>query len=69
MEEDQTQYAEVSKNFIMEGQQLADEEQGDPDNNHNSLHTPLLKRNLTLSSSPLAMVGAKVSHIESLDYE
>ncbi|KAL4581523.1 hypothetical protein LXL04_006045 [Taraxacum kok-saghyz] len=35
----------------------------------NSLHQPLLKRNLTLSSSPLALVGAKVSYIESLDYE
>ncbi|CAI9090201.1 OLC1v1024927C1 [Oldenlandia corymbosa var. corymbosa] len=36
----------------------------------NSLHQPLLlKRNKTLSSSPLAMVGAKVSYIESLDYE
>ncbi|KAL8159794.1 LOW QUALITY PROTEIN: hypothetical protein V2J09_001331 [Rumex salicifolius] len=29
----------------------------------------LLKRHRTLSSSPLAMVGAKVAHIESLDYE
>lgn len=67
MEEDQTQFAQAPNNLIMEGQE-ADEEQGDPHNN-NSLHTPLLKRNLTLSSTPLAMVGAKVSHIESLDYE
>ena len=36
---------------------------------NNSLHQPLLKRNATLSASHLAMVGAKVSHIESLDYE
>ncbi|KNA10255.1 hypothetical protein SOVF_146180 [Spinacia oleracea] len=34
-----------------------------------SLNQPLLKRNRTLSASHLAMVGAKVSHIESLDYE
>ncbi|KAJ3671890.1 hypothetical protein LUZ60_007969 [Juncus effusus] len=36
-----------------------------------TLHTPLLKkrRNGGLSASHLAMVGAKVSHIESLDYE
>lgn len=62
MEEEQTQ----ATRSYMEGQE-ADEEQGDPGSN--SLHTPLLKRNLTLSSNPLAMVGAKVSHIESLDYE
>lgn len=65
MVEEQSQLAEPARND-MEGQQ-ADEEQGNPENN--SLHRPLLKRNLTLSSSPLAMVGAKVSHIESLDYE
>ncbi|KAL8167144.1 hypothetical protein V2J09_008643 [Rumex salicifolius] len=36
----------------------------------NCLREPLLlKRHRTLSSSPLAMVGAKVAHIESLDYE
>lgn len=36
----------------------------------NALTEPLLKRNRTLSASGhLAMVGAKVSHIESLDYE
>lgn len=43
------------------------EEGGDLENN--TLHQPLLKRNRTLSSNPLALVGAKVSHIESLDYE
>lgn len=42
---------------------------GEPDVESNSLHQPLLKRNRTLSASHLAMVGAKVSYIESLDYE
>ncbi|KAJ0053700.1 hypothetical protein Pint_02987 [Pistacia integerrima] len=45
----------------------AHEEERDPESN--SLHQPLLKRSRTLSSNPLALVGAKVSHIESLDYE
>lgn len=40
----------------------------DPES-HNSMEQPLLKRHRTLSSVPLAMVGAKVSYIESLDYE
>ncbi|KAL0344124.1 UNVERIFIED_CONTAM: Chloride channel protein CLC-b [Sesamum angustifolium] len=44
-----------------------EEEEDDPE--CNNLHQPLLKRNRTLSSSPLAIVGAKVSYIESLDYE
>lgn len=66
MMEDPNQYAETAETTAMVGQ--ADEEAGrDPESN--SLHQPLLKRNRTLSSSPLAMVGAKVSHIESLDYE
>lgn len=43
------------------------EEDRDPESN--TLRQPLLKRNRTLSSSPFALVGAKVSHIESLDYE
>ncbi|WOG83917.1 hypothetical protein DCAR_0103095 [Daucus carota subsp. sativus] len=64
MDEEQTG---ASNNYMEE--EAADTEQGDSENN--SLHTPLLKRNgnLTLSSTPLATVGAKVSHIESLDYE
>ncbi|KAM7268199.1 hypothetical protein ACFE04_010365 [Oxalis oulophora] len=38
--------------------------------NCNALQQPLLlKRNRTLSSNPLALVGAKVAYIESLDYE
>ncbi|KAH6813778.1 chloride channel B [Perilla frutescens var. frutescens] len=44
-------------------------EEDDNDPESNDFHQPLLKRNRTLSSSPLAIVGAKVSHIESLDYE
>ncbi|KAL0377300.1 UNVERIFIED_CONTAM: Chloride channel protein CLC-a [Sesamum radiatum] len=49
----------------MEGPE--EEEEDDPE--CNNLHHSLLKRNRTLSSSPLAIVGAKVSYIESLDYE
>ncbi|KAK0590180.1 hypothetical protein LWI29_023623 [Acer saccharum] len=46
------------------------EEEVDPESNCSVLHQPLLlKRNKTLSSNPLALVGTKVSHIESLDYE
>ncbi|CAL0299181.1 unnamed protein product [Lupinus luteus] len=43
-------------------------EERDPE--HNPLNEPLLiKRNRTLSGNPLALVGSKVSYIESLDYE
>ncbi|KAK7380843.1 hypothetical protein VNO78_33362 [Psophocarpus tetragonolobus] len=42
-------------------------EERDPESN--PLNEPLLKRNRTLSGNPLALVGAKVSYIESLDYE
>ncbi|KAF0887983.1 hypothetical protein E2562_006905 [Oryza meyeriana var. granulata] len=44
----------------------------DPESTGNgisSLEQPLLKRSNTLTASHLAMVGAKVSRIESLDYE
>ncbi|KAJ8566905.1 hypothetical protein K7X08_019113 [Anisodus acutangulus] len=51
----------------MEGQHNNEEER-DTESSY-SLHQPLLKRNRTLSSTPQAIVGAKVSHIESLDYE
>ncbi|KAK6912987.1 CBS domain [Dillenia turbinata] len=44
-----------------------DGEERDPE--ANPLNEPLLKRSRTISSSHLAMVGAKVSRIESLDYE
>lgn len=37
-------------------------EERDPESN--PLNEPLLKRNRTLSSNPLALVGAKVSYIE-----
>ncbi|KAL5581360.1 hypothetical protein UlMin_013802 [Ulmus minor] len=47
---------------------LQDLEERDPESN--PLNQPLLlKRSRTLSSNPLAIVGAKVSKIESLDYE
>lgn len=64
MEEEPTQ----ASNHYMEGQEEVDLEERDPESNP-PLHRPLLKRNLTLSSTPLALVGAQVSHIESLDYE
>ena len=42
----------------------------DPGSNGiSSLEQPLLKRSNTLTASHLAIVGAKVSHIESLDSE
>lgn len=65
MEELSNQVAEAATNNHVPVEQ--DDEERDPESN--SLHQPLLKRNRTLSSSPLAMVGAKVSYIESLDYE
>ncbi|KAL2320287.1 hypothetical protein Fmac_029256 [Flemingia macrophylla] len=39
------------------------------DTENNPLNEPLLKRSRTLSSNPLALIGEKVSYIESLDYE
>lgn len=65
MEEDPNRVAEESSPNGMAGEE--DEEERDPESN--SLNQPLLKRHRTLSSNPLAMVGAKVAHIESLDYE
>ena len=42
----------------------------DPGSNGiNPLEQPLLRRSNTLTASHYAIVGAKVSHIESLDYE
>lgn len=68
-EEDSSKVAETATEDSMEGEASpsADENERDPESN--SIHQPLLRRNRTLSSNPLAMVGAKVSHIESLDYE
>ena len=67
MEEDSSQLAKPETPHNMEAEAEADEEERDTESN--SLRQPLLKRNRTLSSSPLALVGANVSHIESLDYE
>ncbi|KAK9272851.1 hypothetical protein L1049_003229 [Liquidambar formosana] len=66
MKEDSSQFAETFTTEDMEGG-ITNENGRDPESN--SLNQPLLKRNRTLSSSPLALIGAKVSHIESLDYE
>ncbi|CAL5370261.1 unnamed protein product [Camellia sinensis] len=65
MEEDLNQSAKETTTYNMEAQE--NEVENDPESN--SLHQPLIKRKQTLSSTPLAMVGAKVSHIESLDYD
>ncbi|KAK2451417.1 chloride channel protein CLC-c [Trifolium repens] len=51
----------------MEEEEFERVEERDPE--RNPMNEPLLKRNRTLSSNPLALVGAKVSYIESLDYE
>ncbi|VAI43201.1 unnamed protein product [Triticum turgidum subsp. durum] len=45
------------------------EDPGSAGNGISSLEQPLLKKSNTLTANHLAMVGAKVSHIESLDYE
>ncbi|PON61323.1 Chloride channel [Parasponia andersonii] len=65
MEQDSKQYVAEAAGPHMEEE--ADLEARDPESN--SLSQPLLKRNRTLSFNPLAIVGTKVSHIESLDYE
>ncbi|KAF7819438.1 Chloride channel protein CLC-b [Senna tora] len=54
---------------IMKSCNVIEEQEEERDPESNSLNQPLLKRNRTLSSTPLALVGAKVSYIESLDYE
>ncbi|XP_019185725.1 PREDICTED: chloride channel protein CLC-b-like isoform X2 [Ipomoea nil] len=59
----------MSMEFAGAGSTNEMEGQADDDPESNSLHRPLLKRNRTLSSTPVAMIGAKVSPIESLDYE
>ncbi|XP_041007964.1 chloride channel protein CLC-b-like [Juglans microcarpa x Juglans regia] len=65
MEEEFSQVTAAKATPNMEGE--VDEEERDPE--INPLNQSLLKRSRTLSSTPLAMVGAKVSYIESLDYE
>ncbi|KAG2261405.1 hypothetical protein Bca52824_068484 [Brassica carinata] len=62
MEEDLNQIVNNSSSYNGE-----EEQQGDPESN--TLNQPLVKANRTLSSTPLALVGTKVSYIESLDYE
>ncbi|CAJ2637192.1 unnamed protein product [Trifolium pratense] len=57
----------TSMNGNMEEEEFEGVEERDPE--RNPVNEPLLKRNRTLSSNPLALVGAKVSYIESLDYE
>nr|XP_043614679.1 chloride channel protein CLC-a-like [Erigeron canadensis] len=64
MEKDAEKVAENSKKT-----EQATNHQQETDPESNSLQQPLLKRNTTLSSSPLALIGTKVSYIESLDYE
>lgn len=60
----------ATKNIKMEEEVEREEEEQeiDPESN-NPLNQRLIKRSRTLSSSPLALVGEKVSYIESLDYE
>ncbi|KAG6384122.1 hypothetical protein SASPL_156077 [Salvia splendens] len=65
--EELNRIAESEAESIERSQQEEIDGFNDPESN--DLHQPLLKRNRTLSSSPLAIVGTKVSHIESLDYE
>ncbi|KAE8021341.1 hypothetical protein FH972_007239 [Carpinus fangiana] len=65
MEEESRKFTEADATHKMEG--AADGEEIDPESD--PLNEPLLKRSRTISSNALAMVGAKVSHIESLDYE
>ncbi|BAT84816.1 hypothetical protein LR48_Vigan03g181200 [Vigna angularis] len=66
MGEDSREFGESTKiNDKME--EVEREEEIDPESN--PLNEPLLKRNRTLSSNPLALIGEKVSYIESLDYE
>ncbi|XP_041004968.1 chloride channel protein CLC-b [Juglans microcarpa x Juglans regia] len=65
MEEESSQVVDHTK--TIHDMEEAAEEDRDPESN--PLNQSLLKRSRTLSSNPLAMVGAKVSYIESLDYE
>ncbi|XP_042975505.1 chloride channel protein CLC-a-like isoform X2 [Carya illinoinensis] len=65
MEEESSQVTAAKATRNMEGE--VDEEERDPE--INPVNQSLLKRSRTLSSTPLAMVGAKVSYIGSLDYE
>lgn len=68
MEEDPSQVAETTTTTTTSSVEGVGEGE-ERDLESNPLNQPLLKRSRTLSSNPLAIVGAKVSHIESLDYE
>ncbi|GJS22513.1 chloride channel protein CLC-b-like protein [Tanacetum coccineum] len=63
--EESDRLAESETTYYTEEQTIEQEKES---NNH-SYHEPLLKRNHALSASPHAIIGAKVSNIESLDYE
>ncbi|CAM8942075.1 unnamed protein product [Rhodiola kirilowii] len=63
MEVDPSNCKETAEHSVVQG----DGHERDPESH--SLHQSLLTRRRTLSTSSLAIVGAKVSHIESLDYE
>lgn len=63
--EESDQPAESETTYHMEEQTIKQEKES----KNNYFHEPLLKRNHTLSASPQAIIGAKVSNIESLDYE
>ncbi|KAL6325334.1 hypothetical protein AAG906_023179 [Vitis piasezkii] len=69
MEEDPSQVAETTTTTTTTSSVEGVGEGEERDLESNPLNQPLLKRSRTLSSNPLAIVGAKVSHIESLDYE
>lgn len=66
MGEDCREFGESTK-MKEKMEEVEREEEIDPESN--PVNEPLLKRNRTLSSNPLALVGEKVSYIESLDYE
>lgn len=63
MEENQSNLAEAATTPM----EVDGDEERDPEGN--CLEQPLLKRSPTLTTNHLAMVGEKVSYIESLDYE
>jgi chloride channel 7 len=68
MEEDQS-HGETPTTAGLGSNGVNDNPEDPGSNGISSLEQPLLKRSNTLTASHYAMVGAKVSHIESLDYE
>jgi chloride channel 7 len=69
MEEDQSSGLAADTQERKHDNGVNDNPEDPGSNGISSLEQPLLKRSNTLTASHLAMVGAKVSHIESLDYE